>query len=113
MKESNMSLKDKVDAIIEARKPGRFVIPGYDTNDVLNTLIRYIVELEQGVSEAQQLRVKVGILEAKIEAGSDGKFGTKDDKVTLTKAKKPAAKKAAAKKPAAKKTTKRSTKKST
>ena len=92
-----MSLKNEVDAIIAARKPGKFIIPGYDTNDVLNTLFNYIVELEQGVSEVKQLRVKVGILEAKVDAGADGKLGTADDKVTLTKAK-PAAKKSAAKK---------------
>ena len=106
---ANMSLKDKVQAIRQARKPGRFIIPGYDSNDVLNTLFNYVDELESGASEVESLRVKVGILEAKIEAGPDKKFGTKDDKVTLTKAKKapakrkPAAKKAPAKKKPAKK----------
>ena len=88
-----MTLKEKVDRMIAARKPGKFVIPGFDGNDVLTTLFSYIDELEKGVSEAHQLKVKVGILEAKIDAGKDGKFGTKDDKVTLSRAKKAPAKK--------------------
>ena len=88
----NMSLKEKVRAIRQARKPGRFVIPGYDTNDVLNTLFSYVDEMESGASEVESLRVKVGILEAKIDSGPDGKFGTKDDKVTLSRVKKSSAK---------------------
>jgi len=104
-----MSLKEKVDRIRSARKPGRFIIPGFDTNDVLNTLFQYVDHLESESSDVKSLRVKVGILEAKISAGADGKFGTKDDKVTLSRAKttrkkSPAKKKAATKKPAAKKT---------
>ena len=101
-----MSLKDKVQAMRSARKPGRFIIPGFDTNDVLTTLFAYVDELESGASEVESLKVKVGILEAKIEAGPDGKYGTADDKVTLTKAKKsPAKRKPAAKKAPAKKKT--------
>jgi hypothetical protein len=84
---AKMSLKEKVQAIRSARKPGRFVIPGYDTVDVLNTLFNYLDELESTASEVKSLKVKVGILEAKISAGPDGKFGTKDDKVTLSRAK--------------------------
>lgn len=107
-KGGTMSLKEKVDRMRQARKPGRFIISGFDTVDVINTLFTYIDSLESSSSEADSLRVKVGILEAKIEAGADGKFGTDDDKVTLSRAKKATAKKKApAKKraPAKKKTT--------
>ena len=49
-----MSLKDKVQNIRQARQPGRFIIPGYDTNDVLNTLFSYVNELESALEEAKK-----------------------------------------------------------
>ena len=49
-----MSLKKKSNAIRQARKPGRFVIPGYDGNDVLNTLFSYVDELESALVEAKK-----------------------------------------------------------
>ena len=49
-----MSLKDKVQNIRRARQPGRFIIPGYDTNDVLNTLFSYVNELEGALEEAKK-----------------------------------------------------------
>lgn len=77
-----MSLKDKVANIRAARKPGLFVIPGFDGNDVLNTLFGYVAELEAASSEVESLREEVAKLKA---------------------AKKPAAKKPAAKKADSKK----------
>ena len=49
-----MSLKDKVQNIRQARQPGRFIISGYDTNDVLNTLFSYVNELESALEEAKK-----------------------------------------------------------
>ena len=49
-----MSLKDKVQNIRQARQPGRFIIPGYDSNDVLNTLFSYVNELESALEEAKK-----------------------------------------------------------
>ena len=97
-----MSIKDKVNSMRQVRQRGMFRIPGFDPVEVVDTLFRYIDELESNTSEVDTLRVQVGILEAKIQAGKDGKFGTADDKVVLSRAKKkaPAKKKGPAKKKA-------------
>ena len=75
----------------------------------LPELLAHIDVLESMVGEGK-ITVNVGAIKATVDAGPDGKFGTKDDSVKLSRAKrKPAArkkapaKKAAAKKPAAKK----------
>ena len=62
---------------------------------VLPELLAYIRELE-GMLESGQITVNVGAIKATIDAGPDGKMGTKDDSVKLSRAKrKPAAKKRA------------------
>ena len=62
---------------------------------VLPELLAYIRELED-MLESGQVTVNVGAIKATIDAGPDGKLGTKDDSVQLSRAKrKPAAKKRA------------------
>ena len=62
---------------------------------VLPELLSYIAELEEQV-QAGQVTVNVGAIKATVDAGPDGKLGTEDDSVKLSRAKrKPAAKKRA------------------
>jgi len=86
-----MSLKEKVEAMRVVTKV-RINRHGYNLEDVVRTLYAYIAELESG---AQPIKVRVGMMEATVDPGKDGKLGTKDDSVKLSLAKK---KKAPAKK---------------
>ena len=87
-----MSLKAKVDAMrtVIGKKACHH---GYQLDDVVRTLYAYIGELESG---AAPIKVRVGMMEATVSPGKDGKLGTKDDSVKLSlakKKKKPAKKK--------------------
>ena len=100
-----MSLKEKVEAMRIVTKV-RINRHGYNLQDVVRTLYAYINELESAAqpikveSAAQPIKVKVGMIEATVSPGKDGKLGTKDDTVKLGLAKKrgPYKKKASAKK---------------
>ena len=108
-----MSLKQKVKAmrVVLGTRPCKH---GYDLQQVIGTLYGYIDELESQSDQPSSINVPVGIMNAEVSAGADGKFGTADDSVKVTAAKKkpaaakrtPAKKKAPAKKAPAKKATK-------
>jgi hypothetical protein len=73
----------------------------YKGQDLVPSLLSHIDALEQQLKDGE-IKVRVGAIEATIDAGPDEKFGTKDDEVKLKRAprkRKPAAKK----KPSAKK----------
>lgn len=91
------SLKAKVDAMrtVVGKKACHH---GYNIDNVIRTLYAYIDDLESG---AAPIKVKVGMMEATVSPGKDGKLGTKDDSVKLSLAKKK--KKAPTKKRTAKK----------
>ena len=79
-----MSLKEEVNAmrVVMNTKSCRH---GYNITDVIRTLYAYINELE---SSAAPIKVRVGVIEATVSPGKDGKLGTKDDTVKLGLAKK-------------------------
>ena len=103
-----MSLKTKVEAmrVVLGTRPCKH---GYDLQKVIETLYEYLGELEVKLDQPESISINVGIMNAEVSAGADGKFGTSDDTVKVSAAKKkaPARKRAPAKKKApAKKSTK-------
>lgn len=73
-------------------------------SDFVPELLAHIDALEKQVSSGS-VTASVGMLDVTVDAGKDGRLGTKDDEVKITRSRKtPARKKAVAKKkPAAKK----------
>jgi len=72
----------------------------------LRALLEHIKALNEQLASASSVTARVGMMQVEVSAGDDGKLGTKDDKVSISRAKrKPAVKKKAApkKKAAAKK----------
>ena len=94
-----MSLKEKVNAmrVVMTTKACHH---GYSLDSVVRTLYAYISELEAKADKPESVKVKVGMIQAEVSAGTDGKLGTADDTVKLSVAKKkaPAKKKATSKK---------------
>ena len=79
----------------------KFWNSNYRGQNLVPSLLSHIDALEQQLKDGE-IKVRVGAIEATVDAGPDGKFGTKDDEVKLKRAprkRKPAAKK----KPASKK----------
>lgn len=81
-----MSLKEKVEAmrVVIGKRPCKH---GYNMQEVVGTLYAYISQLESAASQPDTIKVKVGMMKAEVSAGDDGKFGTKDDTVKLSVAK--------------------------
>ena len=96
-----MSLKEKVEAmrVVLGTRPCKH---GYDLQQVIATLYGYIGELESKSDQPDTISVKVGMMKAEVSAGADGTFGTADDSVKISVAKKKASarKRAPAKKKA-------------
>ena len=93
-----MSLKQKVEAmrVVLGTRPCKH---GYDLQKVIETLYGYIGELESEPEQPASVTVKVGMMNATVSAGQDGKFGTEDDsvKISASKKKAPARKRSVAK----------------
>ena len=74
----------------------RFWNSNYKGQNLVPELLQHIDALEQQLKDGE-IKVRVGAIEATVDAGPDGKFGTKDDEVKLKRAprkkKKPSAKK--------------------
>ena len=68
-------------------------------------MLAHIDALEKMLGSSGTVKAKVGFMQVEVDPGKDKKFGTKDDKVKLSIAKKSAPKKAPAKKAPAKKGT--------
>ena len=65
----------------------------YEASKSMPRVLAYVRELEARIAELEKkgtsnkVKAKVGVMEVEIDAGKDGVLGTKDDKVTVGRAK--------------------------
>mgnify|MGYP003149788187 CR=1 FL=1 len=63
----------------------RFWNSNYKGQNLVPELLGHIAALEEVLKDGK-ISVTVGAIEATVDAGPDGKFGTKDDEVNLKRA---------------------------
>jgi len=81
---------DRIQAI--ADNPPRMALRA--TVGPLRALLGHVKALDKQLASAGTVTARVGMMQVAVSAGDDGKLGTKDDKVSISRAKKrPAAKK--------------------